>query len=142
MTTDRNDPLLKEHHPDGQQKAHMVLSAEERAKGFTRPLRDSYVHSGAGPFCGEAHTNADGSVSNCTGAPDHEGECSSWMEEGRFQLHESGCDATTKMGSSIAETYARNPDYYGSTYCSGCGAYFPVGEFGEFTWHDGSKVGS
>lgn len=32
----------------GQQKAYVVLSAEERAKGFVRPVRDSYVHEKCG----------------------------------------------------------------------------------------------
>ncbi len=32
----------------GQQKAYVVLSDEERAKGFVRPLRDSYVHKQCG----------------------------------------------------------------------------------------------
>lgn len=32
----------------GQQKAYVVLSAEERAKGFVRPVRASYVHEKCG----------------------------------------------------------------------------------------------
>lgn len=32
----------------GQQKGYVVLSEEERAKGFVRPLRDSYVHNTCG----------------------------------------------------------------------------------------------
>lgn len=34
----------KELQPNGQQKGHIVLSAEERAKGFVRPVRYEYVH--------------------------------------------------------------------------------------------------
>lgn len=35
--------------PDtGQQQAYVVLSPEERAKGFVRPLRNSYVHTVCG----------------------------------------------------------------------------------------------
>lgn len=30
---------------DGQQKGYVVLSAEERAKGFVKPVRRSYVHA-------------------------------------------------------------------------------------------------
>lgn len=33
---------------DGQQKGYIVLSAEERAKGFVRPVRRSYVHKPCG----------------------------------------------------------------------------------------------
>ncbi len=32
----------------GQQKAYVVLSAAERAKGFVRPFRDAYVHKTCG----------------------------------------------------------------------------------------------
>ena len=32
----------------GMQKGYVVLSAEERAKGFVRPVRRSYVHVGCG----------------------------------------------------------------------------------------------
>ena len=52
------------------------------------------------------------------------------------------CGAETRMGVSIAETYARKPGFYGSTFCSRCGDYFPVGASGEFVWDDGSKVGT
>jgi hypothetical protein len=32
----------------GMQKGYVVLSAEERAKGFVRPVRQSYVHTKCG----------------------------------------------------------------------------------------------
>lgn len=53
------------------------------------------------------------------------------------------CGTTTTMPTSISETYARDPKYYGSTFCCGCGDYFPVGEQGDFVW-DGTdeKVGT
>jgi hypothetical protein len=43
-TTDRNDPDLNVILPDGQQKNYLVLSDEEKAKGFVRPVRKSYKH--------------------------------------------------------------------------------------------------
>jgi hypothetical protein len=47
------------------------------------------------------------------------------------------------MGKSIAETYAANPSYYGSTFCMKCGSHFPVGENGEFVWeHSDQRVGT
>lgn len=53
------------------------------------------------------------------------------------------CNTTTTMGQRIAETYARNPHFYGGTFCCTCGSHFPVGENGEFVWlDDGSKVGT
>lgn len=41
-------PDHRELRPDGQQKGYVVLSSEERAKGFVRPVRRSYVHEKCG----------------------------------------------------------------------------------------------
>jgi hypothetical protein len=55
-----------------------------------------------------------------------------------------GCGIRTTIALAIAETYARNPAFYGATYCAGCRRHLSVGEHGEFTWDDGSgaKVGT
>ena len=54
-------------------------------------------------------------------------------------IHEK-CGTATSMSLGIAETYARDPSFYGSTFCCGCGNHYPVV---EFNW-DGTteKVGS
>jgi hypothetical protein len=52
------------------------------------------------------------------------------------------CGSSTTMGTAIGETYARQPSFYGSTYCVQCRMHRPVGEHGEFVWDDGSKVGT
>ena len=49
-----------------------------------------------------------------------------------------GCGTCTTMGQAIAETYARDPRFYGATYCCGCNMHRPVGAQGEFVW-DGSN---
>lgn len=96
ITDDSNDPDLEVIEPSGMQKKYLVLSEEERAKGFTRPLRRSYLHS--------------------------------------------KCGGTTTMGLALCETYARDPKFYGGTFCAACGEHFPVR---EFTWtEDGEVVGS
>ena len=42
-------PDHREINPDtGQQRSYVVLSDEERAKGFVRPVRQSYVHTACG----------------------------------------------------------------------------------------------
>lgn len=83
----------------GMQNKYVVLSDEERAKGFVRPVRRSYKHE--------------------------------------------RCGTVTTMGLPIAETYARDPHYYGGTYCAGCRDHFPVGPNGEFVWNEtNEKVGS
>lgn len=96
VTTNRDDPGLREIDPTtGMQKSYIVLSVEERRKGFIRPLRDVYKHD--------------------------------------------KCGSQTTMGSAIAETYARNPKFYGGTYCATCRDHFPVA---EFHWLDGEVLGS
>jgi len=49
------------------------------------------------------------------------------------------CGSSTQMHESIARTYARDPKFYGSTYCVHCQMHRPVS---EFVWEDGSVVGS
>lgn len=39
------------------------------------------------------------------------------------------CGARTTMSQGIAETYARDPHFYGSTYCAHCRMHRPVEEF-------------
>jgi hypothetical protein len=47
-TDDRNDPGLRDTRPDGMQRKYLVLSAAERAKGFVRPVRRTYLHQVCG----------------------------------------------------------------------------------------------
>lgn len=37
-------PDHREIQPSGMQKAYVILSDEDRAKGFMRPVRKSYIH--------------------------------------------------------------------------------------------------
>lgn len=76
-TDDRNDPGLGVRNPaTGMDKSYLVLSEEERAKGFVRPVRRSYRHL--------------------------------------------TCGTVTTMAQALAETYARQPSFYGATFCAGC----------------------
>lgn len=100
LTTDPDDPALGQIRPDGQQEKYLVLSDEERAKGFIRPVRTKYRHL----LCG----------------------------------------AVTTMGLALSETYARDPKFYGGTFCCNCGKHFPLLEDGKraFVWDvDGEGVG-
>lgn len=47
-TVDDRSQLDETIGPDGQQKNYLVLSAEERAKGFVRPVRCTYIHEKCG----------------------------------------------------------------------------------------------
>lgn len=94
--TEEEMPDYRETGVDGQQKAYVVLTLEERAKGFVRPVRRVYVHE--------------------------------------------KCGAVTTMGLALSETYARDPSFYGATFCCNCRGHFPVA---EFKWEGtNEKVGS
>lgn len=106
LTDDPRDPRLTrgpaDEEPVPQAPVYLVLSEEERAKGFVRPARLSYRHE--------------------------------------------VCGAVTTMAPAIAETYARQPHFYGATYCVRCQMHRPVGVEGEFVWiesdgSEGPKVG-
>ena len=93
--TDNRDNLgLKVMKSNGQQEKYLVLSEEEIAKGFIRPVRRSYIHK--------------------------------------------KCGSLTTMNQKIAETYARDPSFYGATFCIGCRSHFSLVEDGErqFKWDD------
>lgn len=99
LTTDPNDPDLGrgvDDQPTEQSAAYLVLSEEEREKGFVRPVRPAYLHK--------------------------------------------TCGAETRMSLALAETYAREPKFYGSTWCMSCRMHLPVA---EFVWSDtDEEVGS
>lgn len=99
VTDDRNDPRLThgiDDSPRPQAEVYLVLSEAERAKGFVRPLRQSYKHT--------------------------------------------KCGTVTTMGVALSETYARQPAFYGATYCCFCRLHLSVA---EFVWtDDGQVVGS
>ena len=98
LTTDPTDSRLTrgvDAEPVQQAEVYLVLSEEERAKGFVRPVRNSYLHK--------------------------------------------TCRSVTTMGQALAETYARDPKFYGATYCVHCSMHKPVA---EFEWLDGQTVGS
>ena len=58
----------------------------------------------------------------------------------RDRYQHKTCGSVTTMGRALSETYARDPKFYGATFCCSCNAHFPVG---EFMWSkDGEVVGS
>lgn len=60
----------------------------------------------------------------------------------RLSYWHASCGTVTTMSREIAETYARSPGFYGSTFCANCGRHRPVGAEGEFHWAagpDGSR---
>ena len=104
LTTNPADPRLghgADSAPSPQNDAYLVMDS---SAPFVRPVRRSYVHL----------TREDGTapplvITTMVGLV--------------------GCGAQTTMSQGIAETYARAPKFYSSTYCVGCRMHLPVGEF-------------
>ena len=152
LTTDPADPRLghgADDKPVPQNAVYLVLSEEERAKGFVRPVRTAYRHVGLRPkyalqpLTDEQHErfNSPGHDPYVKYEPYPESEAPSL---GRFwtqkDLDTKGCGTVTTMGRVLSETYARDPHFYGSTYCVHCSMHKPVA---EFVWDvDGERVGS
>lgn len=140
LTTDRNDPRLKKTVDDPedivpQNETYLVLSEEERAKGYVRNVRVTYTHVGKRPRHPIRPLTKEEIVMFDAGSEGWVAYEEYPLEEGplgRFWTAaelESGCGANTTMGAAIAETYARDPKFYGSTYCCSCRRHIPVEEF-------------
>lgn len=141
-TSDRDHPGINKKKENGQNEAYLVLSDAEKAKGFVRPLRNTYQHVGLYP----GHPLRDLTAEEKDRYPQYvkyeeypEGEAACGKFWAQKQLDAKPCDATTTMATSIAETYACDPKFYGATFCTSCRTHLPVG---EFVWLDGSRVGS
>jgi len=134
-----------ERRSDGQHTDHWILSDEERALGFVRPVRRSYRHVGLPAPLGLLRdlTDEERASYGDTWAKFEEftdGAC-----RGRFWTQAEldkvgrGCGTVMSMPQKIAETYAAQPHFYGSTFCCGCGGYIAVGHHGEFVWEGTSE---
>ncbi len=118
MCTTNGEPVDKvraeQTEPTGQHKSYIVLCPDERAKGFVRPYRDAYQHVGRMEVSGDPQQDKPRRV--------------------------GGCGSVTTMGRALSETYARDPSFYGATFCVTCNKHLPVA---EFIWtSDGEQVGS
>lgn len=150
VTSDPTDPRLGrgiDKKPVQQHEVYLVLSDEERAKGFVRPVRRSYLHVGiAGPkyplrdlTAEELEQHAAHGYAKYEVYPAGESPVvGRYWTQAQLDSVGKGCGTLTTMGQALAETYAREPGFYGATYCCGCGMHLKVGEDGEFVW-DGTQ---
>ncbi len=149
VTTNPDDPRLGhgvDEHPTQQNEVYLVLSDEERAKGFVRPVRHAYRHTGLQVFNvfrdltdEEQDTFGDHFAKFEVYPENAKGPGRFWTQDELDRLN-AGCNTVTSMNQAIAETYARNPTFYGSTWCMECRKHLPVA---EFVWvEDGTVVGS
>lgn len=130
----------------GMQKDYVVLTPEERAKGFVKPLRRSYMHNGAvGPkhplrdlTADEMAQYAKYNYYRYEEYPQPHNLCGKYWTKAQLDRVEKPCGTVTTMSLAIAETYARKPDFYSGTFCCGCGTHYPLE---EFTWEpDGEPM--
>jgi len=151
LTTDKNDPNLNKIKSSGQQESYLILSDEERAKGFVRPVRTAYVHTGI-KIIGEisilskkdkerykkwnyyAYEEYPVTESPLVGRHMTEADYNT-IKNGHYK----GCNTTTTMARELAETIARDPKFYGATFCIHCKTHKSME---EFQWKDGSIMGS
>lgn len=145
-TEDRADPRLThgtDTEPVEMNEVYLVLPAAERAKGYVRPYRTSYTHAGIRPTHPTRDLTPEESESHGGRYVAYEKYPDGESVVGRFWTADqlaSGCGTSTIMGEALCETYARDPKFYGATYCVGCRMHRPVE---EFTWDaDGQRVGS
>lgn len=148
LTTDPNDPRIGrgvDSEPTPQHEVYLVLSEEERRKGFVRPLRNKYIHVGKRPkypltdLTPEEHERyRNVGYVKFEKYPEESGKLGRyWTQK---QLDSKGCGVETVMGNALSETWARDIYFYGATYCVGCQKHLPVD---EFVWSaDGDVVGS
>lgn len=147
VTTTNGKPLDQKSDDVGQHGNYLVLTEEERLKGFIRPIRDAYKHIGRkieGTFRYltldelECHKKY-GFVAYVAFPESHRPAVGQYLTQREVDTRNGdyygGCGNVTTMGRSLAETYARDPGFYGSTYCSICKSHFPVGKNGEFVWY-------
>ncbi len=121
------DPLT------GQHESYWILTEEERAKGFVRPVREQYVHRGKRPkHPTRPLTEEEKARYGSHGYVLFEEYPKETGKLGRFWTEadlNSGCGVATRMSLPIAETYARDPKFYGATFCVHCKTHLPVEEF-------------
>lgn len=158
LTTDRNHDGLKKQKENGQNETYLVLSDEELAKGFVRPVRKTYIHVGkeidkskmipVDEYWDKYPEGYDKEIRRKY-KEDYGYRYFITYEEndtpilGRYITEsdlKEGCGFATEMNVKLAETYAANPKFYGATFCVGCGKHLAVE---EFVW-DGTneRVGS
>ena len=98
--------------PDGQQKTYLVLSEEERAKGFVRPVRRSYIHVGiTGPqhplrdLTEEEKASGLGSeFAKFEMYPEGSSGTGRFWTQAELDSVDKGCRTRTTMAIALAET--------------------------------------
>lgn len=133
----------------GMQRGYVVLSEEERRQGFVKPVRHSYRHVGPPQPVGLRDLTAEeikrndpkgglGYVKYEEYGPEKSPLVGKFWTQDELDRMQRRCNVVTTMGQALAETYARNPSFYGGTFCAACRKHYPLV---EFTWEpDGEPM--
>jgi len=139
------DDVRVEQEAEGNKlhKSYIVLTDAERAKGFVRPVRRTYRHVGTPPPKHELRDLTEDETAKFSQfgyikfepyGPEESPKTGRYWTQAQLDNIGKGCRGRTTMSQAIAETYARDPRFYGSTMCVTCGAHYKVGPDGEFVW--------
>jgi hypothetical protein len=139
--------------PVPQNKCYLVLSDEERAKGFVRPVRSQLRarrHRGAEVSAARHHGRAGEELARRRPFVKFE----PYPQPAQGLVHRAlldaercstrvgkGCGTLTTMGRALAETYARKPASTARPTAAAAHMHRPVGADGEFVWDGTDDAG-
>ncbi len=147
LTCDPKDPRLgrgTDDKPTEQNKAYLI---DCEIKEFVRPVRRTYIHRGikitgeVKPLSPEKIKEFEGEFVGYVACEMKEDKIKRYLTQKQVDSiskgYMGGCGHATTMAQGIAETYAKNPQFYGSTFCIFCCKHLKVE---EFVWEGSDEV--
>jgi len=140
LTTDPEEARNSGVRADGQQNKYAILSDEERAKGFVRPVRRSYKHVGARPkravrdLTADEHERYDrfGYVKfeayPCVAIVDPDGPTPACGHPSDDDRHDSGGDVFLHEFMSVDGSSSTGRFWTAAQLASGCGTVTTMAE--------------
>ena len=117
----RKDTEMHEHENDEQGRQICTTSGEEPSKVRAEQTEDTGQHKSYIVLCEDERKKG-------------------FVRPYRDSYRHTACGTVTTMDRALSETYARDPSFYGATFCVNCNRHLPVS---EFVWTaDGATVGS
>lgn len=122
--------------------ARILLKQAETAEDWAREKQEAERLKNIPPVDRSARTLTDGSPVT----DDHRELRADGQQKGYIVLSEAerakgfvrpvrrsyrhlNCGSITSMGIALAETYARDPEFYSGTFCAHCASHFPLDQF-------------
>jgi len=89
------------------------------------------------PYRGKRHDNEPSPQQEVYLALPEDDRAKGYLRPLRHSYRHKECETVTTMPVATAETYARDPWFYGGTYCCGCRMHR---DLCEFVWTDGEEM--